>query len=75
MVAPDPLVRAAALTPGAQAVDFTTTFCSASTCSVVISGANVYRDQDHLTATFANTMGPRIVEAIRAALAPVTTRR
>ena len=75
MVAPDPLVRAAALTPGAQTVDFTKTFCSASTCSVVISGANVYRDQDHLTATFANTMGPRIAEAIRAALAPVTTRR
>jgi hypothetical protein len=71
LVVPDPLVRAAALTRGAQTVDFTRTFCSASTCAVVISGANVYRDQDHLTATFANTMGPRIAEAIRAALAPI----
>jgi len=75
LVVPDPLVRAAALTPGAQTVDFTHMFCSASTCSVVISGANVFRDQDHLTATFANTMGPRIADVIRAALASVSTRR
>jgi hypothetical protein len=65
VVTPDPLVLAARSTTGARAVDFTKTFCDSSSCAVVISGANVYRDSDHLTATFANTMGPLIAEAIR----------
>ncbi len=72
LVSPDPLVLAAGLTRGAVTVDFTRMFCSSASCAVVISGANVYRDQDHLTATFANTMGPRIAEAIRG---PIEARR
>ena len=65
LVSPDPLVLAAHTAPGAQSLDLTRTFCPTSMCEVVISGANVYRDADHLTATFANTMGPLIAEAIR----------
>ena len=65
----DPLAIAAAATPGVTLLDFTDTFCSADECFVVIAGANVYRDQDHLTVTFAGTMGPFIGEAITAAIA------
>ncbi len=68
LVVPDPLLAAARIVPRASAVDFTSVFCDNSHCRVVISGANVYRDQDHLTTTFANTMGPAIADSVRAAL-------
>ncbi|MEY2848906.1 MAG: hypothetical protein RI885_1571 [Actinomycetota bacterium] len=68
----DPLALAAAsaVTDGTDVtlLDFTDTFCDADDCAVVIGGANVYRDQDHLTVTFAGTMRPFIGEAIEAAL-------
>jgi hypothetical protein len=35
----------------------------------VVGGANVYRDQDHLTVTWTLTLKPAIGEAITAALA------
>ncbi|MFP7761581.1 acyltransferase family protein [Marisediminicola sp. LYQ85] len=63
----DPLALAAEQT-GATLLDFTDTFCSADECAVVISGANVYRDQDHLTVTFAGTMAPYIGDALEAAI-------
>ena len=49
-------------------LDFTDTFCDDDECFAVISGANVYRDQDHLTVTFAGTMGPFIGDALAAAI-------
>ena len=64
LVTPDPFLLAAEQVPGARALDFTDLFCDGVNCRVVISGANVYRDQDHLTATFANTMGPAISRSI-----------
>jgi peptidoglycan/LPS O-acetylase OafA/YrhL len=64
---PDPLVAAAAAS-GNTSVDFTEVFCDADLCFPVISGANVYRDENHLTVTFANTtifrLQPAIVEAL-----------
>ena len=68
LVSPDPLGLAADLVAKTIVVDFTDVFCDTSTCQVVISGANVYRDQDHLTATFANTMGPTIAATVNAVL-------
>jgi hypothetical protein len=68
LVSPDPLGSAADLVAKSMVVDFTDVFCDASTCQVVISGANVYRDQDHLTATFANTMGSTIAATVNAVL-------
>jgi peptidoglycan/LPS O-acetylase OafA/YrhL len=37
-------------------LDFSSTYCTDTTCSAVIGGANVYRDPDHLTRTFALTL-------------------
>jgi hypothetical protein len=38
-------------------------------CFPVVGGANLYRDQDHLTVTFADTLRPQITAAIRDAMA------
>jgi hypothetical protein len=38
-------------------------------CAPVVGGANIYRDQDHLTVTFADSLSPWYTEAIEAALA------
>jgi peptidoglycan/LPS O-acetylase OafA/YrhL len=69
LVADDPL-RAAA--EGAEAVtllDFTDVYCTEDSCSPVVGGANVYRDQDHLTVSFADTLAPQLTEAVAGALA------
>jgi peptidoglycan/LPS O-acetylase OafA/YrhL len=52
----DPLAIAAR-NQGYPVVDFTNVFCPDGECLAVIGGADVYRDADHLTATFASTMG------------------
>ena len=49
-------------------LDFSNTYCDAEDCFPVIGGANVYRDQDHLTRTFAFTLAPFIEGAIAAAI-------
>jgi peptidoglycan/LPS O-acetylase OafA/YrhL len=74
----DPLASASAeLAAGGSDVtilDFSETYCDADDCFPVIGGANVYRDQDHLTRTFAFTLAPFIESAIDAALARSTTK-
>jgi len=64
----DPIV-AAADSAGATLLDFTDKYCDAEDCFSVVGGANVYRDQDHLTVTWTLTLKPAIGEAITAALA------
>ena len=64
----DPLALAGA-EAGATVLDFTDSYCDDTVCFSVIGGANVYRDQDHLTRTFALTLGPAIGAAIAAAIA------
>ena len=56
---------------GVTLLDFTDVFCGAEVCSPVVGGANVYRDQDHLTVTFADTLAPWYTEALQAALRAV----
>ncbi|PPF89759.1 acyltransferase [Subtercola sp. Z020] len=73
LVADPPVAQAAAEASAAgqnvTLLDFTSTFCTADDCLAVIGGANVYRDQDHLTNTFAMTMAPYFESAMLAALA------
>jgi hypothetical protein len=69
IVADDPLRDAAAGLSGVTLLDFTDVFCGPDVCSPVVGGANVYRDQDHLTVTFADTLAPWYTEAISGALA------
>ncbi|MHC2998967.1 acyltransferase family protein [Microbacterium sp. HJ5] len=69
LVADDPLRAAADQRDGVTLLDFTEVFCGAETCAPVVGGANVYRDQDHLTVTFADTLAPWYTEAIQESLA------
>lgn len=68
LVAHDPLRDAAAGQQGITLLDFTDVYCDETSCFPVVGGANVYRDQDHLTVTFVDTLAPRYAEAIEAAL-------
>jgi peptidoglycan/LPS O-acetylase OafA/YrhL len=68
LVADDPLREAAEGMPGVTLLDFTDVFCDADRCRTVVGGANIYRDQDHLTVTFADTLAPWYTAAIEEAL-------
>ena len=68
--APDIFAEAARAHDGARSLDFSSLFCDDTRCLVVIGGADVYRDQDHLTATFANTLGPFIAKHVQTVLVP-----
>jgi peptidoglycan/LPS O-acetylase OafA/YrhL len=63
----DPIAVAAAAS-GASLLDFTDKYCDDQTCFSVVGGANVYRDQDHLTVTWTLTLKKLIGAAITAAL-------
>ncbi len=52
--------RAAKRTPGASLVDVTEAICPRGLCRAVIGNALVYRDRNHLSATFAGTLAPLI---------------
>lgn len=69
LVEDDPLRDAAAERDGVTLLDFTEVFCGPDTCAPVVGGANVYRDQDHLTVSFADTLAPWYSAAIRERLA------
>jgi hypothetical protein len=46
-------------------IDLTRFYCDASTCPVVIGGVNVYRDNNHVTVTYAKTLAPYLFSAMR----------
>jgi peptidoglycan/LPS O-acetylase OafA/YrhL len=63
---PDPEV-AAASRPGPKqvsVVDLTRMLCDARTCPAVVGGALAFKDEDHLTPVFAQTLGPYLRRAI-----------
>jgi hypothetical protein len=45
-------------TTGAKFIDLTEYFCDEHTCPVVIGGVNVYRDHNHVTVSYMETMAP-----------------
>ena len=63
----DPLVAAAHQTPGVELVDMTAAFCGAETCDPVVGNVLVWRDSDHMTASYARTIAP----ALERVLAPL----
>lgn len=66
----DPLVVAAAAFPEAATyIDLTQYYCTKDWCPAVIGDVIVYSDKgSHLTATYAATLGPAIIDGIRQAL-------
>ncbi|GAA3770250.1 acyltransferase family protein [Microbacterium kribbense] len=69
LVAGDPVRDAADGVAGVTLLDFTKAYCNETTCFPVRGGANMYRDQDHLTVTWLNTLQPWYTAAIKDALA------
>ncbi len=56
----DPLGPAAKQAKGAHFIDNTDFFCDETKCPAVIGGVNVYRDRDHISITYAETLAPYI---------------
>ena len=63
----DPLVVAASGMPASRVrtVDLTRMFCDRA-CYPVVGGALVLRDQNHMTAAFATTLGPFLQRKVNA---------
>ncbi|MGJ9402113.1 acyltransferase family protein [Arthrobacter sp. KK5.5] len=49
---------------GISVIDVTKAICPEARCSPVIGGVLVYRDTDHLTATYSETLAPALREAL-----------
>ncbi|MFY1669461.1 acyltransferase family protein [Plantactinospora sp. WMMB334] len=59
--------------PRVGAVDLTAAVCPARRCAPVIGGVLVYRDDRHLTATYARTLAPRLRSALDRVVTPSTS--
>jgi peptidoglycan/LPS O-acetylase OafA/YrhL len=59
---------AAQLTKGATYVDLDNAVCPSDPCPPIIGNVLVYRDTDHMTATYAATLEPVVAESVDAAL-------
>ena len=55
---------AAAATKGAHLIDLTSFYCNDTNCPAVIGHVVVYRDRDHLTATYVRTLAPYLGRAL-----------
>ena len=66
---PDRLAQAAERIPGARVIKTRPLYCSHDFCPATIGNVLVYRDTAaHVTASYARTMSPYLVEAIERAL-------
>ena len=68
--ATDYLTVAAQRIRGARVLDMTASFCRTGWCPAVIGNVLVYRDSQHITRTYANTLTRPLQRAINAALVP-----
>jgi peptidoglycan/LPS O-acetylase OafA/YrhL len=62
--------RAAALkSPGVEVIDLTPWICPVDRCPVAIGHVVIHRAGDHITATYAATLGPQIARQLEAVMA------
>ena len=59
-----PLDLAARTVAGVDYIDLSDAFCLTNVCPVVIGDVLVYRDHDHITATYARTLAPRLLSVM-----------
>ncbi|GLY33340.1 SGNH hydrolase domain-containing protein [Kineosporia sp. NBRC 101731] len=64
------VVSAAAERSGVPVIDLTSHFCSATTCPAVLGSLLVYRDDHHITATFARSLAPSFEAGLQRGLTP-----
>lgn len=67
---PDPVLKAAGLNSGVVLVDLSDHICHVDKCRPVVGDTLVYRDPNHLTATYVRTLAPVLEELLRPLLAP-----
>lgn len=61
--------QAAATASGGQYADLTPLFCTTARCPPIVGNNLVYRDDNHLTVSYARTLGPVIGALVDRALA------
>ncbi|MEU5561602.1 acyltransferase family protein [Micromonospora musae] len=64
----EPQVEAAKGLKDVRLLDFNDSICPAERCAPVIGGVLIYRDEGHLTATYARSLAPRVRDALRTEL-------
>jgi hypothetical protein len=64
----DGTIHATRALPGSRLIDLTERYCDARACYPVIGNVIVYRDDHHITATYARTLAPFLLEELQAAL-------
>ncbi|WP_181036503.1 acyltransferase family protein [Arthrobacter sp. B1805] len=57
-------LMAAASLPGTTAIDLNDSICPATRCPAVIGDVLIYRDTDHLTASYVRSLTPRLAEPL-----------
>jgi hypothetical protein len=63
---PDPLAAAARKRgPRMRVIDLTRFFCGAASCSPVIGGAYVYKDDNHINSVFSTSLGPFVLQSLQ----------
>ncbi len=65
-IPPDAMSLAALSVEGVHLIDLNDYLCGPETCATVIGNALVYKDNNHLTRTYALTMAPALSAAIDA---------
>ncbi|WP_434739936.1 acyltransferase family protein [Micromonospora sp. SH-82] len=63
--------RAAAGQPGVHLIDLNDAICPTDRCAPIIGGVLVYRDTNHLTASYSRTLAPRLDTALAAVRARI----
>ena len=63
VLTPDP--GAAVVRPRVRTIDLTRLFCRRTRCFPVIGGVYVHKDDNHMNAVFAATLGPYVLREVR----------
>jgi hypothetical protein len=62
----NPVLEAEGAPPSSVHLDLTRSICGPTLCEGVVGNVLVYRDDDHMTATYATTLATPLHEALRA---------
>ena len=60
----DPLIGAVKQVEGSRLYDFTSFYCTDTSCPAVIGGVNVYRDVSHISKTYITSMTPYVEQRL-----------
>jgi len=64
MNSPDSMALTVARTPGADLIDLSDLYCVDGGCPMIIGNVITYRDSHHLSATYAKTVAPILVDRV-----------